>query len=229
MRDIVSLDSRRYGAWFIRADFAVILATQTDNMAIYPMKMPLRSAFVIAAITAVFSPASAADSAAIVGELKSCARIDARDARVACYEVLGKRAIQDETSTVIMPSTVRQANTTPNAAVGSGTVSAAATASTPAAPSAQPTMTDSMGGYQYAEKSSDHPDNDIYTRVIQCQQDMDKVWFFKFENGQVWKQVDRAARHFNDCDFPVVLSKDGFGYKMQIEGKGSKIRISRRK
>ena len=86
-----------------------------------------------------------------------------------------------------------------------------------------------MGGYQYAEKPSDHPDNDINTRVVQCQQDRDGAWYFKFDNGQVWKQVDGTSRRFKDCDFPVVVSKDGFGYKMQVEGEGAKIRISRRK
>lgn len=219
-------------AWFRPEDFAVILTTKTKYTAKYLMKMSLRSAFIIAATAAVFSPASVADSAAIVGELKSCARIVASDARISCYESLGKRVIRDETSTLNSPNPVPdpapKASTTATAtALGAGTVSE--TASAPVVPREQPSMNDTMGGYQYAEKPSDHPDNDINTRVILCQQDRYKVWYFKFENGQVWKQVDRTTRQFKDCDFPAVVSKDGFGYKMQVEGKGAKIRISRRK
>ena len=90
----------------------------------------------------------------------------------------------------------------------------------------------SMGGYKFEEKPSDHPDNTdntVFARVTLCQQDRDKVWFFKFDNGQVWKQVDRTRLSFQDCDFPVAILKDGFGYKMQIEGSEKQIRISRKK
>ena len=223
------------------------------------MKMPLRSAFFTAATIAVFSPSSVADSAAIVDELKTCARIVESDARVSCYETLGRRLIEDETSTLasskpvpqVSPTAVSKASPTPvpnagptpvpkaspapvpkaSTASAAPVIAGAVSETTPAAvtPSEQPSMNDSMGGYQYAEKLSDNPDNNIHTRVTRCQQDGSKAWYFKFENGQVWKQVDRTTRRFKECDFPVVVSKDGFGYKMQVEGKGAKIRISRRK
>ena len=194
------------------------------------MKKFLRYTLFIAVTAPVFSPASVADSNAIVDELKNCARIAASDTRIACYEALGRQVIESETLTQAGPKPTPMASTTSAVAVGTvaPTVETApATAS--AAPIAQPSMNDEMGGYQYAEKASDHPDNDINTRVVQCQQDRDKAWYFKFDNGQVWKQVDGTSRRFKDCDFPVVVSKDGFGYRMQVEGEGAKIRISRRK
>lgn len=188
------------------------------------MKMSLRSAILVTATAAVFSSASVADSVAIVAELKSCARIVANDNRVACYEALGKQVIQDEAPMQANSKLVPGGSAT---ATETAIVTEATTATL--APSEQPSMTDSMGGYKFADKPSDHPDNDIHTRVVRCQQNIDKDWYFEFENGQVWKQVDRTRRHFNVCDFAVVVSEDGLGYKMRVEGKDWRIRISRRK
>lgn len=66
-------------------------------------------------------------------------------------------------------------------------------------------------------------------KVVSCKQSYDKRWFFIFDNGQVWKQTDRRQRYFKNCDFFVTLTEDGFGYKMFIEGKKSKIRVKRTK
>ncbi len=203
------------------------------------MKMPLRSALLVTATVAVFSSASVADSAAIVAELKNCARIVANDVRIACYETLGKQVIQGETTMQTNPKPEPGDGTTSAETVSVGTAATKATSTAAApetttasaivAPGEQPRMTDSMGGYKFEEKPSDHPDNDIHTRVVRCQQNINKEWYFEFENGQVWKQVDRNRRHFKACDFAVVVSEDGFGYVMRVEGKDWKIRISRRK
>jgi hypothetical protein len=179
----------------------------------------------------------AADSDTIVGELKNCARIAESDTRIACYEALGRQVIQGETLTQADPKPTPEASATSVVAVGTASSAAgttpetAATSVSPtaAAPSEQPAMTDTMGGSKFEKKASDHPDNDINTRIVQCQQDSGKAWYFKFENGQVWKQVDGKIRRFKNCDFAVVVSKDGLGYRMQVEGEGAKIRISRRK
>lgn len=63
--------------------------------------------------------------------------------------------------------------------------------------------------------------------VSKCQQAHDKRWFFIFDNDQVWKQVDRKRAYYKNCDFDVSISKDSFGYVMNIEGKDSKIRVRR--
>ena len=210
-------------------------------MAKHHMKKLLGYALLIAATSTVFSSASAADSNAIVDELKNCARIAGSDVRIACYEALGRQVIQGETSTQANPNPAPSASTTSAVAVGTATAAAATApetatataapevATATVAPSEEPSMNDSMGGYKFEKKPSDHPDNDINTRIVQCQQDLDKAWYFKFENGQVWKQVDGKIRRFKNCDFAVVVSKDGLGYKMQVEGDGAKVRISRRK
>ncbi|MFQ3248177.1 MAG: hypothetical protein ACI9SP_004838, partial [Arenicella sp.] len=65
--------------------------------------------------------------------------------------------------------------------------------------------------------------------VVSCKKSLDKKWFFIFDNGQVWKQVNADNRRYNykGCNFYVTVKKDGFGYKMQIDGKGREIRIKR--
>jgi hypothetical protein len=67
--------------------------------------------------------------------------------------------------------------------------------------------------------------------VTSCKKSFDRKWFFSFENGQVWKQVNADNRRYNykGCNFPVTVRKDGFGYVMQIEGQGREIRIKRHK
>ncbi len=170
----------------------------------------------------IYPPFSSATAADVVEDLKICARMAEWDSRVACYESLGKEVLGEEAvaqgATVAQPVTQSASN-----------VSIPAAAAAAAVPAGKPQMNDHMGGYKFEEKPSDHPDNAVYSRVILCQRDSNKTWYFKFENGQVWKQVDGATLNFQGCDFPVTILKDSFGYKMQIEGSKRKIRISRRK
>jgi len=67
--------------------------------------------------------------------------------------------------------------------------------------------------------------------VVSCKKSLDKKWFFIFESGQVWKQVNADNRRYNykGCNFKVTVKKDGFGYKMQIDGQDREIRIKRYK
>jgi len=45
--------------------------------------------------------------------------------------------------------------------------------------------------------------------------------------GQVWKQKNEPRQRYKECDFSVTITKDVFGYKMQIDGEGKQIRIGR--
>ena len=64
--------------------------------------------------------------------------------------------------------------------------------------------------------------------VTSCQQSHLDKWLFLFDNGQVWKQVDRVKRRYKrDCRLDVTVVKDGFGYKMLVDGKKGAMRIRR--
>lgn len=87
-------------------------------------------------------------------------------------------------------------------------------------------MDDSMGGGEFADKAGVKP-KQSRGQVTSCKKSADRRWFFIFDNGQVWKQVDNRRRRFRDCNFSVLISEDAFGYKMQIDGGDSTIRINR--
>lgn len=89
-------------------------------------------------------------------------------------------------------------------------------------------MTEEVGAEQLPSK--DRPEREpesFQGRVVDCKQDASKKWYFYFDNGQVWKQRANARLTKRDCDFAVTLTKDSFGYKMQIEGETKQIRVGR--
>ena len=87
-------------------------------------------------------------------------------------------------------------------------------------------LPDSIGGGAFAEAAGIKAKS-YAGRVTSCKKSADRRWFYIFENGQVWKQVDRRKRRHKDCDFEVTLTEDSFGYVMRIAGQDSKIRVDR--
>lgn len=154
--------------------------------------------------------ASIAQSADYVDELKACTKVTDRDARFACYENLGKRVLDDETATE--KSSVEMMVQT----------EAAALDATGTAPNAA-ALPDDLGNTSFEDPSQ-------YRGLItSCKINADGQWYFYFDDGQVWKQVDGRRRHFRKCNFFVTITNDGLGYKMQIDGSKNRIRISRRR
>lgn len=63
--------------------------------------------------------------------------------------------------------------------------------------------------------------------VTSCEKNSLGKYFFYFDNGHVWKQVNDKRLGFTNCEFDVTITKDFFGYKMQRVGDNSKIRVAR--
>ncbi len=150
---------------------------------------------------------SQASNGEIVEQLMSCARIQQDADRLTCYEQLGESVLGDDT----------QASTE--------------TSATPAQVDVIPAegaLPDSLGGGDFSDKAGIKVETNR-GRVSSCKKASDRKWFYIFDNGQVWKQVDSRKRHYKNCDFFVTVSKDSFGYTMVIDGKDSKIRIDRRR
>lgn len=154
--------------------------------------------------------ASVAQSADYVDELKACTKVTERDSRFACYENLGKRALQDE-STTGKSSAEMKVQTEAPALDATGT-----------APNAAALPAD-LGNTSF-ENPTQHRG-----LITSCKKNADEQWYFYFDNGQVWKQVDGHRHHYRKCNFYVTITNDGLGYKMQIDGKNNKVRISRRR
>ena len=149
----------------------------------------------------VFTSSGVAQSVDTVEELEVCARMTDQDARFACFDDLGERVIQEESAD---EKPQQEEMHQPEA------VTAHATATQP--------LPDDLGS----------PKNIQYSGLVtSCQQGQYDDWYFIFDNGQIWKETNKRNRRFNDCNFNVTIKKDGFGYKMQIDGEEKTIRVIR--
>jgi hypothetical protein len=136
-----------------------------------------------------------------VEELEVCARMTDQDARFACFDKLGERVLREEPADK-KPTQEKMAQ--PEAVTATAT-------------DVQP-LPDDLG------KSTDI----IYSGLItSCKKGHYGDWYFFFDNGQVWKEVNKRNRRFKECNFNVTITKDGFGYKMHIHEVEKYLRVKR--
>ena len=182
-------------------------------------------------LLAVGMPALCAAQAA--DELSQCSRLEDDTERLACYDVLSGKDVP--TAGAPESQAPAPAETNPAPAAREEATSVEAPAATPAAGVAAAgaaasdaeadagdyaPLTDDVG----AEAPEFRP---VRTRVTDCRKDHSGKYYFFFENGQVWKQRDSSRLYFRDCDFEVTITKDFFGYKMQVAGEDGETRIGR--
>ena len=130
-------------------------------------------------------------------DMDGCAELENAEARLACYDEV-----------------TGQSNSSPP--------------DTEAAEKEPNPLTEEVGQEQLDSKDKPDQEPEAFAgRVTDCRQNADGKWYFYFANGQVWKERNSGKQRFKDCDFSVTITKDAFGYKMQIDGEGKKIRIGR--
>jgi hypothetical protein len=152
------------------------------------------------------SPSQASNSE-IIEQLKNCAQIQQDPDRIACYEQLGKSVLETALETATTPAQVE---------------------AIPTEVATQGELPDSLGGGDFSDRAGVKIETNR-GRVTSCKKASNRKWFYIFDNGQVWKQVDSRKRHYKNCDFFVTVSKDSFGYTMVIDGQDGKVRIDRRR
>ena len=132
-------------------------------------------------------------------DIAGCAELENTDARLACYdEVTGRGSSSEEESVA------------------------------PARSSEAVPLTQDVGEEQLDGKDKpDQAPEEFTGQVTDCRKQADGRRYFYFANGQVWKESNSGRNRFNDCDFEATITKDGFGYRMQVDGEGKKIRIGR--
>ena len=157
-----------------------------------------------------------AQSAELVDELKTCAKVTDRNARFACYENLGKRALENETAAERSSAEIIAQPEAAAVPVAIGT-----TTNTVALP-------DDLGSASIDDPSQS-TEKQNRSLLTSCKKGADQQWYFYFENGQVWKQIDSHRLSFRECNFIATITKDGFGYKMQIESVNKKFRVTRKR
>lgn len=137
-----------------------------------------------------------------------------RDARLTCYDNLGEQVLaSDQAAGNPAPKTEVQAEPAKQPAVASTT----------------PSLPETIGGGAFEEPKKKETISSSQGLITSCKKGPDKKWYFYFDNGQVWKQTNSDRHYFKTCEFVATITRDTFGYKMQIEGKKRKIRVSRKK
>lgn len=136
----------------------------------------------------------------VTDELRRCASMDDASSRLACYDRLGGRQASNPETTV-----------------------APATVSEPAALPPEDFGAESL--HRADDKKND--DAAVTAKVSRCVKDARKKYVFYLEGGQVWKQISDKKLFYKECAFNVTISKDFFGYKMQVDGEKSRFRVSR--
>lgn len=138
-------------------------------------------------------------------ELKQCIEIEGDAARLACY---------DEVSGRLPPQAIEQ--------------SQASTVDEDTSAEEYAPLTDDVGVESLPPEERKKQDGPVIRAIVTaCRQDARDKYYFYFDNGQVWKQKDDDRLRYKDCNFSVIILKDFFGYKMQVEGEEKRIRISR--
>lgn len=141
-------------------------------------------------------------SVAGADSLQTCRAIEDATQRLECYDQLADVSAQTVPATSVAPE--------------------AAPAPVAAAETPVPVQ-EGMPETDWKKKEAE----EFHTRVTKCERDPYKKYVFWFEGGQIWKQVSSRRLSYRDCDFNVVVTKDFFGYEMQVDGENSKIRILR--
>jgi len=161
-------------------------------------------------------------------ELAACASMPNRDARLACFDGVSENLRKQQAAAAEPAGEVDLQplpEEIPEAATGDVPMPPEATAE--AATNDVP-MPDDLGGAEFADKEALKKMR-FRGLVTSCKEGQTNDWYFFFENGQVWKEVTSRVLRFKDCHFSVTITKDGFGYKMLIDGQKRNIRISRRR
>ena len=138
------------------------------------------------------------------GELQKCAQLDDAQARLDCYDAVSQRqrAVEPPAPAALTP--------------GPGD------SPEPAQPAP---LTDAVGEEQLGAK--DEKEGPVRGTLNDCREGPTGKWYFYFDNGQVWEQRDNDRVNLGECNFEVTISKDFFGYKMELPDTGNKIRVGR--
>jgi len=67
----------------------------------------------------------------------------------------------------------------------------------------------------------------VMATITSCPKSASGKYLLYLDNGQVWKQKNNERLRLKKCNFRAELMRDGFGYKMEIEGGAWRMRVTR--
>jgi len=141
-------------------------------------------------------------------ELEQCRELDGDDQRLSCYDRIG------ETPSVVAATTVKT-ETSP-------VVDTTAAIDVQEQESQYAELTDDIGLPKTADDMSI-----VQATISNCGQASNRMFYFYFENGQIWKYIGRKKLKIRDCDREAKIIEDGFGFALQMEGESGSLRIKR--
>jgi hypothetical protein len=165
------------------------------------MKLIHRSQVVPALLGLGLLASGPAWSEGSIADIKACAEVTDAGARLVCFDELAERVQHEEPAVDPAPAVAAEE---PEEA----------------------SLPEHLGGADFEEQSDNFKTHHQGT-ITECQQDRDGRWYFRFSNGQVWKQSNLNRLRFKECNFLATISRDGFGHKMVIEVQGKKKTIRR--
>ena len=153
-------------------------------------------------LIAMFTSSGVAQAVDTVEEIKICAAITDQNARLVCFDNLGERVLREEHA----DRNPAQPKVRPES-------------ETETATNVEP-LPDDLGSSKKVQ----------YVGLItSCQKGHYGNWFFIFDNGQVWEDVNNRKLRFKECNFKATITRYALGYKMKIDGMDATIRVKRRR
>jgi hypothetical protein len=150
---------------------------------------------------AMLTCSDVAQSADFDEELRACVKMTDEDARLACFDKVGERALLEQPA----------GNEPTQKEVDKPEVVAEKRKKIEPIP-------DDFGSPKAVQFGG---------LITSCQKGVYGDWYFFFENGQVWKEKDRRNLRFKECNFNATITKDLFGYTMKVDGIKGTIRVRR--
>ena len=175
------------------------------------MKRLLSGAVAGALLLFFAAPLLAQSESVSMQELRQCREYADAAKRLACYDHIGEPAPIVKTTTV--PADSKPQDT------------AAAAAEVPQEvedDSQYRELTDDIG-----LPTSDDADETIRATVVRCGEANNRKFYFYFKNGQVWQYLGGNKLRYKNCNTQASLIEDGFGFKLQLDGKSGYLRVRR--
>lgn len=173
----------------------------------------------------LLTAASATSTAATVSDedLLDCSRVENDVARLSCFDGLAARvrpappAAPDVGEPEPMLEAV--AESVPRAVAEPAPKAVAEEASV--------VLTEDVGKTSVREDKPKKERPSWQANLTECPMGADGRLLFYFDNGQIWRQAKTRRHPVEDCLASAELTRDMFGFKMNVEGYGRTIRVQR--
>ena len=195
-----------------------------ENMPARPaaQSKKLLSNFIAATLAFSILPVAAQDDRGLDQQLRACRAIDDDVLRLVCYDMLGKVQSQVPASVDTMDPPPTPATPKP---VEAPPVAEPVADQVPTQEPEYAPLTGDVGAWSV--RNANEGKRPIRAAVTRCSQNARGAYYFHFENDQIWKYKGSRRLRYKECSFDVTITRDAFGYKMQVDGEERRLRISR--